>query len=132
MTLLALGDAGGAEPLCRKAIRLAERTHDRLANALAHRTLAGALGILVPSDTAAAEAAVLEAKRIQREMGCEPELGRSHLAYGLLLGEWGRAKEALAQLAKAAEIFGRLGMRADLARAEAAAASVSPREAVGN
>ena len=122
-TLLAQGDAGGAEPLCRTAIRLAERTHDRLANALAHRTLAEALAILAPCNMGAAETAVLEAKRIQREMGCEPELGRSHLAYGLLLDGWGRTKEAGTQFEKGAEIFRRIGMPADLARAEAARTS---------
>ena len=93
-TLLAQGDAEAAEPLCRQAIRLAERTHDRLANALAHRVLARALAILEPGSTTAAETAVLEAMRIQREMGCEPELGRSHLAYALLLDGWSRAEEA--------------------------------------
>ena len=34
MTLLALGDAKAAEELCREAIGLAERTHDRFARAL--------------------------------------------------------------------------------------------------
>ena len=131
-TLLAQGDAGAAEPLCRQAIRLAERTHDRLANAFAHRVLARALAILEPGSTTAAETAVLEAMRIQREMGCEPELGRSHLAYALLLDGWSRAEEATAQLGHAVQIFRRLGMPADLARAEAAFVPAPVEETVGN
>ena len=63
MTLLALGDAGAAELLCGEAIGLAERTHDRFASALAHRTLAEASAMLRPRDTAAAETAMLEAMR---------------------------------------------------------------------
>jgi class 3 adenylate cyclase/tetratricopeptide (TPR) repeat protein len=132
MTLLALGDAGAAETLCRQAIRLAERTHDRLANALAHRILAEALAILEPGNTTAPEISLLESMRIQREMGCEPELGRSLFAYALLLGGWGRAEEAAVQVGHAAEIFRRLGMPADLAHAEAALAPALTKETAGN
>ncbi|MGC2079415.1 MAG: hypothetical protein WA728_26020, partial [Xanthobacteraceae bacterium] len=81
--------------------------------------------------TAAAETAVLEAMRIQREMGCEPELGRSHLAYALLLDGWSRTEEAMAQLGHAVQIFRRLGMPADLARAEAAFAPAPVEETAG-
>ena len=132
MTLLALGDADAAEPLCRKAMRMAERTHDRLANALAHRTLAEALAVLQPGNTTVAETTMLEAMRIQREMGCEPELGRSHLAYAGLLDGSGRTEEAAGQLAQAVEIFCRLGMPADLARAEAAFEVAPLRESAGS
>ena len=132
MALLALGDAGAAERLCCQAIALAEPTHDRLANALAHRIFAEASAILEPGNTSAAETAVLEAMRIQRDMGCEPELGRSHLAYALLLGGWGRVEAATTQLGHAVEIFRRLGMPADLARAEVALGSVSGQNAVEN
>ncbi|HEV2100713.1 MAG TPA: AAA family ATPase [Stellaceae bacterium] len=125
MTLLALGDAKAAEELCREAIGLAERTQDRFARALAYRTLGQASAILRPCDTAAAESAILEAIGIQREMGCEPELARSHLAFAALLDGWGRAAEAKKQLAQAIELFRRLGMLADLSRAEAMLASVS-------
>ena len=132
MTLLALSDARAAELLCTEAIELAERTHDRFANALAHRVLAEASAILRPGDTAAAETAMLEAMRIQHEMGCEPELGRSHLAYAVLLKGWGRAMKAAAHLADAAEIFRRLGMAAELSRAEALLAPASTQEVAGN
>jgi len=132
MTLLALGDAANAQLLCRQAIALAEGSHDRLANALAHRILAEASARLQPDDIAEAETAALEAMRLQREMACEPELGRSHLAYALLLFGWGRTGEAAAQLAQAVEIFRRLGMPADLARAEAALAGAPAGQAAGN
>jgi hypothetical protein len=69
--------------------------------------------------------------RIQREMGCEPELGRTHLAYALLLDGWSRAEEAIAQLGHAVEIFRRLGMPADLAHAEAALAPALLKETAG-
>ncbi len=129
-TLMALGEAANAEPLCRKAIRLAERTHDRLATALAHRTLADALAVLEPGNIVGAETAMREALRIQREMGCQPELGRSHLAYARLLAGWGRVDEAVDQLGQAAEIFSRLDMPADRARAEAAIHALPATETV--
>jgi predicted ATPase len=128
-TLLKLGEAADAEALCRKAIRLAERSRDRLASALAHRILAGALAVLEPGNPTAAETAVHEAMRIQREMNCEPELGRSHLAYAQLLVEWGRLEDAADQLVRAIGIFRRLGMPADLARAEAAMIALPATEA---
>ncbi len=98
MTLLTLGDAAGAQSLCRQAIALAERSHDRLANALAHRISAEASAMLQPDNIAEAETEILEAMRLQREMACEPELGRTHLAYALLLDGWGRADEATATI----------------------------------
>lgn len=122
MSLLALGEAGGAEAQCREALRLADETHDRLAGALAHRAFAAVLARLEPGDAAAAEAAIGEAIRIHREMGCEPELGRSHLGYARLLDGWGRTEEAAQQLAKAVTIFRRLDMPADLAQAASAPA----------
>lgn len=132
MTLLALGDARNAQSLCRQAIALAERSHDRLADALAHRISAEATAMLQPDNISEAETALSEAIRLQREMACEPELGRSHLAYALLLHGWGRAGEAAAQLAQAVEIFRRLDMPADLARAEAALAGMPAAQAAGN
>jgi predicted ATPase/class 3 adenylate cyclase len=119
-TLLTLEEPAAAEPLCRKAIRLAERTRDRLANALAHRTLGEALAVLDPGNLAAAEAAIHVAMDIQRDMGCQPELGRSHFAYARLLAGWTRGGEAMEQLAQATDIFRRLDMPADLQRAETA------------
>lgn len=128
-TLLAIGEAEAAEPLCRKAIRLAERSRDKLANALAHRTLAGVLTVSEPSNIVGAETAIQEAMRIQREVGCEPELGRSHLAYARLLVGWGRDGEASEQLRRAIGIFRQRGMVADEARAEDAIRALPPIEA---
>ena len=48
--LLALNEDQPVAALCEEAIRLAEDTRDRLANALAHRTLAEALARLTPPD----------------------------------------------------------------------------------
>ena len=64
---LALGEHTAVLPLCHEAIRLAEETHDRLAQAVAHRTLAEALGGLEPEEPQAAERAMLEAIRLQQE-----------------------------------------------------------------
>ncbi len=118
-SLLALGDPDAAEPLCREAIELARRTHDRLAEGLANRTLGEALAARGPADAVGAEAALLEAMRLQREMDCEPELARSRLSYARLLHGAGRSGEAVTHLSQAADTFRRLGMPADLARAEA-------------
>ena len=120
ISLTALGEMREAETECREALRLAEETHDRLAGALARRAFAAVTARLEPADRAAAETAIVEASRIHGAMGCEPELGRSHLGYARLLAGWGRAGEAADQLAKAAEIFRRLDMTADLAQAETA------------
>ena len=78
---LALGERTAVLPLCHEAIRLAEETHDRLAQAVAHRTLAEALGALGPEAPQAAERAMLEAIRLQQEIGAKPELARSYVSY---------------------------------------------------
>jgi predicted ATPase/class 3 adenylate cyclase len=117
-TLLELGEPDAARPLCNEAIQLAQRTHDPLANALAHRTLAEAIAILEPASVRAAEVAVLEAIRIQQELGAEPELARSRLAYARLLYAWRRTDEAELHLRQAVVTFRRLGMSQDLSRAE--------------
>jgi class 3 adenylate cyclase/tetratricopeptide (TPR) repeat protein len=118
--LLELGEAAGALPLCNQAIELAQRTRDPFANALAHRTLAEATAILAPLNIRSAEDAVLEAMRIQQELGAEPELARSRFAYARLLNAWHRTEEARPHLMQALETFRRLDMSQDLRRAEEA------------
>jgi tetratricopeptide (TPR) repeat protein len=116
--LLALGETHAVPALCEEAIRLSEDTRDRLANALAHRTLAEALAALTPPDVARAEHAVLDAIRIQRELGSRPELARSYVTYGRLLRHWDRRDEASKYVAEATAMFREMGMPRDLAAAE--------------
>jgi class 3 adenylate cyclase/tetratricopeptide (TPR) repeat protein len=116
--LLALGEYQTVPSLCEDAIRLAEDTRDRLANALAHRTMAAAVARAAPSDVARAEGALLDAIRIQTELGCRPELARSYVTYASLLRGWGRTEEARRYLAEALGLFRSMGMDRDLASAE--------------
>jgi len=119
--LLALGESHVVPALCEEAIRLAEDTRDRLANALAHRTLAEALAGLTSPDVARAERALLDAVRIQRELGCRPELARSYVSYGRLLMRWTRVEEARTYLAEAIAMSEAMGMSRDLAEASSLA-----------
>jgi class 3 adenylate cyclase/tetratricopeptide (TPR) repeat protein len=125
--LLELGEAAGALPLCNQAIELAQKTRDPLANALAHRTRAEAIAILEPMNIRSAEDAVLEAMRIQQELGAEPELARSRFAYARLLDAWRRTDEAQPHLGRALETFRRFNMSQDLSRAEKVLRAVTSR-----
>jgi hypothetical protein len=120
--LVALDECDTVPGLCEEAIRLAEATRDRLANALAHRILAEALDRLTPRDVARAERAMLDAIRIHEELGSRPELARSYLTYGRLLKRWSRAEEARTHVAEASGMFRQMGMARDLAEAEQEAA----------
>jgi predicted ATPase/class 3 adenylate cyclase len=117
-SLLALGKHDGVVPLCQETIQLAEATHDRLAQALAHRVLAEAFGGAAAADAQAAEAAVLEAIRIQRDVGSRPELARSYVTYARLLDRWGRTDEATRYLTDAVAMFRSMRMARELAHAE--------------
>jgi class 3 adenylate cyclase/tetratricopeptide (TPR) repeat protein len=116
--LLALGEFEAVPPLCHEAIRLAAEGSDKFANALAHRTLAEALLCLDPVDLQQAECAMLEAVRIQQEIGTKPELARSYMSYAGLLKARGEEEQAKEHLAKAIGLFQDMGMAWDLARAE--------------
>jgi transcriptional regulator with AAA-type ATPase domain/predicted ATPase len=116
--LLALGQVSLVPALCEEAIRLAEDTRDRLANALAHRTLAEGLAGLTSPDVEREERAILDAIRIQGEFGSRPELARSYLSYARLLRAWNRADEARRYLGDALAMFREMGMAHDLARAD--------------
>jgi tetratricopeptide (TPR) repeat protein len=122
--LLALGENQLVPPLCEEAIRLAEDTRDRLASALAHRTLAEALVRVAPPDNDRAERALRDAIRIQQELGSRPELARSHLTYARLLKGWQRLEEARPHAREAVSMFRGMGMARDLARAEQEAAGL--------
>jgi class 3 adenylate cyclase/tetratricopeptide (TPR) repeat protein len=118
VSLLALGKHDGVVPLCQETIRLAEATHDKLAQALAQRMLAEAFGGAAAADAEAAEAAVLEAIRIQRDVGSRPELARSYVTYARLLDRWGRNDEATRHLTDAVAMFRSMRMARELAHAE--------------
>jgi predicted ATPase/class 3 adenylate cyclase len=123
--LLALGDYQAVPALCEAAIQLAEDRRDRLASALAHRTLAEALVVVAPLEIEKAERAILDAIRIQKEVGAEPELARSYATYARLLQSWQRPGEAVRFLEGARDAFRRMGMTRNLARAEQAATGLS-------
>jgi class 3 adenylate cyclase len=133
-SLLAASERDAAQRLCEEAIRLAEDTRDRLANALARRTLAEALAAHGPAAIAAAEQSILDAIRIQRELGCRPELARSHVIYSRLLASWGRRDEARQHVGEAIDMFRAMRMERDLAAAEQEASDRAsgqqPRKAV--
>ena len=128
-SLLALGEHDAVPQLCEEAIRLAEDTRDRLANALAHRTLAEALARRGPADAEAAERSILDAIRIQQELGCRPELARSYMSYARLLEEWNRPDEARKHILEAIDLFRAMRMTRDLAAAEQEAAGLAQRRA---
>jgi predicted ATPase/class 3 adenylate cyclase len=116
--LLALDQHQTVSRLCEEAIQLAEDTRDRMANALAHRTLAQVLARVEPGDVAKAERAILDAIRIQRDLGCRPELARSQLAHARMLKGWRRTDEAKKMLIDAVEMFRAMNMARDLVEAE--------------
>jgi class 3 adenylate cyclase/tetratricopeptide (TPR) repeat protein len=118
--LLALGEFNAVPPLCQEAIRLAEEGNDKLVKSLAHRTLSEALLCLEPVDLEKAESAILEAIRIQKEIGARPELARSYVSHAKLLKAKGECERAKEYLAKAIDMFQQMGMTWDLAQAEQA------------
>jgi tetratricopeptide (TPR) repeat protein len=114
--LVALGELDAVPALCREAIDIARETGDRFFGALAHRALAEGLCALSPPDLAGAERALEEAIRIQEEIGARPELARSFLSYGHLLGRLGRSEDAAEYRTRAVAMFREMDMAWDLAR----------------
>jgi predicted ATPase len=123
--LLALGEHDAVPPLCHEAIGLAEEAGDKYAKALAHRALAEALFALAPSEPQEAERAMLEAIRLQQEIGNQPELARSYVCYARLLQGWSETAKARDYLAQAADMFRHMGMAWDLAQTEAVRRTLS-------
>jgi tetratricopeptide (TPR) repeat protein len=116
--LLALGEVDPARASCVEAIGLAEETGDDFIRALCHRCLGEIATRLEPSDPATAERAILEAIRIQQEIGARPELARSHFSIARLLRRWGKTERGREHLAQAVRLFRGMGMAWDLARAD--------------
>ncbi|MBI4590620.1 MAG: AAA family ATPase [Candidatus Rokubacteria bacterium] len=116
-SLVALDDLDAVPGLCQEAIQLAGEAGDRLGKALAHRTLAEAVSRLDPSDRQKAERAILQAIRIQQEIGARPELARSYVSYARLLEAWGERDRGREHLTRAVGMFREMGMAWDLERA---------------
>jgi len=114
----ALGDFETGSLLCQKAISLGKETNDKYVIAFAKRTFAEILSCLEPSDFHKADQAILEAIRIQQEIGVKPELARSYVSYTQLLIEKGEEEKALEYLGKAIGMFQKMGMVWDLDQAE--------------
>jgi tetratricopeptide (TPR) repeat protein len=118
--LVAVGELSAAPGLCQEAVGLAEEAGDKFGKALAHRALAEAVSRIEPADRRRTDQEILEAIRIQQEIGVRPELARSYVSYARLLtahGEHARARELLS---RAIGMFRDMGMAWDLDRAEQA------------
>ncbi len=117
--LLALGEVDEACRVCREAIILSEESGDGFGAAIAHRTLAESLIRLHPPDSHW-QREILEAIRLQRDRGAQPELARSYASYARLLAAAGETEQTRAALTQAVDMFRRMGMVWDLERAEQA------------
>ncbi len=120
LALHALGEPGDVPPLCEEAIRLADAAGDRFIGAIARRTFANALVSARPPDPTKAEELLLEAIRMQEEIGNRPELARSYASYARVLGARGAREQARQVLAKALTMLEEMGMARDLAQAREA------------
>jgi tetratricopeptide (TPR) repeat protein len=117
--LCMLGDLEAAAQLCQEAIRLGEETNDKYAIAFANRPFAEIISLLEPSAPEKADRAILQAIRIQQEIGTKPELARSYLSYAHILTgrvEKNRAKDYY--LDSAIGMFQQMGMTWDLSQAD--------------
>ena len=109
-----------APALCRDALLVAEKTSDRLAQAVAYRALAEALTQdRAAPDRARAEEAMAELIQLYKEIAFNPELARTYVSYARLLQGWGEDGQARSYLTQAIAMFQAMDMAWDLARAEA-------------
>jgi tetratricopeptide (TPR) repeat protein len=116
---LARNDTTEADRRCRAAIALAREQGDRWCEAWARRVPAETFRRGAPPDLDGAEHEILEAMRIQREIGALPDLARSLLTYGRILEVRGKQEQVREAVAGATQMFREMGMTWDLARAEA-------------
>jgi class 3 adenylate cyclase/DNA-binding winged helix-turn-helix (wHTH) protein/tetratricopeptide (TPR) repeat protein len=116
--LLALGESEALLQLCDEAIRVATAAGDKLANALAHRTLAAVLADLQPSALQRAESALLAAVRLHKDSNNQPELARGYVDYARFLQRQQKSDEAITYLTRGIDMFRYMGMAWDFARAE--------------
>lgn len=120
---LALGELDTVPVLCQEALRVAEETSDRRAQAVAHRALAEALTLGTAPDRQQAEQAMGEAIRLFKELEFRPELARTYVSYARLFQGWGQTGQARTYLTEAIAMFQEMGMDGDLAQAEQMLAS---------
>jgi class 3 adenylate cyclase/tetratricopeptide (TPR) repeat protein len=116
--LLALGELDETCRVCQDTIILAEEGGDRFHAALAHRILAESLSRLRPSESQWLQREILEAIRIQQEIGARPELARSYITFAYVLTGRREKEKASEYLAMAIGMFQQMGMAWDLAKAE--------------
>jgi class 3 adenylate cyclase/tetratricopeptide (TPR) repeat protein len=114
---LARSDMAEADRQCREAIAVASGQSDRWCEAWARRVLGEAFCYGDPPRLEEAEHEILEAIRIQREVGALPDLARSVLRHGRILGVRGERERAREAVADATRMFLAMGMTWDLARA---------------
>ena len=113
---LALGELDTVPALCQEVLRGA----DRLARAVASRTLAEAVSLGTAATLLQAEQAMSDAIRLFKELGFRPELARSYVCHARLLQRWGQRETAARYLSEAIAMFDEMGMAWDLERAEEA------------
>jgi class 3 adenylate cyclase/tetratricopeptide (TPR) repeat protein len=107
-----------AQSLCTEAIILAEKAGDRFTQSFVRRTLAEVLARSGQSkDLSKARRAILEAIKIQEQIGAKPEWARSCVSLAWVLNLQGKDQEAASFLEKANRLFADLDMRWDIARA---------------
>ena len=124
---VALGE-DTAPSLCRDALLAAEKTSDRLAQAVAHRARAEALtqDRAARDRARAAEQAMAESIRLWKEIEVNPELARTYFSYARLLQGWGEDGQARSYLTQAIGMFQAMEMAWDLDRAEEMLAAEKP------
>jgi hypothetical protein len=116
---VALRDGAGPA-LCRDALLMAEKTSDRMAQAVAYRALAEALAQdPAAPDRARAEQGMAQSIRLYKEIELNPELARTYVSYARLLQSWGEDGQAKSYLTQAIAMFQEMDMAWDRARAEA-------------
>jgi tetratricopeptide (TPR) repeat protein len=115
--LLAAGDYATATTVSEEAIHAATETGDRMPLALANRALADALARGSRANHERADALMRDAIHVLEEIGARPELARTYIHYGALLGAAGDAEAARQHFSRGLAMFETMRMDWDAARA---------------
>ena len=118
---LLAGQTGEAAKFGTRALELAKRKRERGYEAWALRMLGEIAASREPPDVQVAEAYYRDALARAEVLGMLPLVGRCHFGLGLLHARAGSGGEARVELAKAAAMFGDMGMTFWLERTRAAA-----------
>ena len=116
--LLAMGELDHALAVCQEAVTVADEAGELWNKSRACQLLVDTWCRLDRIDGQEVEQTILETIRVQQEFGAEPELARSYLIYARLLRHQGKMAQAKAYNDQAIDMFRRMGMDWDLARAE--------------